>query len=262
MASATNSGARKDSSSSTSMPSVIALLFAPWKSDVLQAGEPVREQPRVGRPEPRMRHHRRTVRGVDDLDGLLLRRTVARHVGEPPFADIPGERVIQAFGVPLLDQHARDVRTRHDLPARVAAHLVHGDGQAKRRQALHHPGVALLPPRADAREKPGEARCVGVDAESQHVELPVARARIDGQLDAGKPHPANAERTAGGEETRAAVRVVVVGERHHREGTSPLGQFLRRAGAVRRRAVDMQVDHFFTISVIAWRNSLTSAKRR
>ena len=209
-----------------------------------------------------MRHHGRAVRGVDDLDGLLRRRTVPRHVCHRLRPDETLKGVLHARREALLHQDARDVRTRHDLPAGVALRLFHAHGHAERGELLHHFDVALDASRADAFEKRRKCGRAKVDSQPEHVELAVPLAGIHGKLDARKPQPGNAQRTARGEETRAAIRAVMVGERHHGEGSPAFRKLLRRTGSVRRRAVEVEIDHFFTISVIAWRNSLTSAKRR
>ena len=232
------------------------------EAKALQPCETVGKKPCVGCPEPRMRHHGRSVRSVYHINRLRLRRTVTRDISHRLRSDETVERVLHAFREALIDEDARDVRTRHDLASGIAAYFVHCYWHAQRREAFHHPDIALLPSRADSFEEFGERRRIWIDAEPQHVELTVPLAGIDRQLDARKSQAIYFQLSAGVEETRTAIRAVMVGKRHHREGTAKLGQFLWRTGAVRRRAVDMQVDHFFTISVIAWRNSLTSAKRR
>ena len=102
-----------------------------------------------------------------------------------------------------------------------------------------------------------------VDPETFVARQAIAKTDADyAPAEVREAQPADAEPAALGEESLHAVGVVVVGEGHHREIAARVRELLRLERAVARGAVDMEVYHFFTISVIAERNWFTSVNRR
>ena len=186
-------------------------------------------------------------RAVQHRDDLLGRRAGARHERGTSRRQPAIERLARVGDVAGGDHGARDLRAADRSPA-VLARLRHDrddvDRHAELREPIAHGLDARNPLRALPRQEPGQLRVLRIDEVAEDVHVAAG-------LDGGDFDPAD-----GLDAARAAPRLhlgdrggrVVIGDRHRRHagGRGAVDELLRRAAAVGRGRMKVEVYHVMT----------------
>ena len=122
--------------------------------------------------ELRMREHGQAARLMDELDDLADLKPVVRHIGWLSLLQKLGKRIAHRGEIPLLDEHAADVRAADGLArARDGQHVRLADVIAELLELFDHFGKARPARLGDIVELVNELAVVDVDVVTEDVNL-------------------------------------------------------------------------------------------